>query len=346
MTKITLSKGLNKPSPLDTLAQLAKCSENEDKLSLSAVTTIDNKQALLKRARRKYLGTGLSLRLVDAAKSNPNSILKKSYFNTYHCAKVLQVFASGKVKSSYCKNRWCMVCNSIRTAKLINSYKPILSEWNDKYFVTLTVPNVPAPALLHGINRMAYNFNKMRKRMQKQKKKKGKLKFIGLRKLECTYNAVRNDYHPHYHLIVRGEDVAKLAIKMWLEYYPDASDKAQDYRLADNNSCIEMFKYFTKVISKSSKGDRVIYADAMDVIFNCIRGKRTFQNFGFVKPKNMGEASTDDDDGLDLFADVYTWYQEVGDWCNVSSGEFLTGYKPTPEMEKLVNKIMVRKLHE
>lgn len=349
MSKIRFYSGKNKPVSLDTLAQLetsAKKGENsEDSLELSAVTTVDNKQALIKRARRKYLGTGLSLRLADAAKLNPKGLLGKSYYNTYHCAKTLLLYPSGKVTSSYCKNRWCMVCNSIRTAKLINQYRPILENWDDKYFVTLTVPNVPAPALPRTIDRMQYNFNRVRKRVTKRGSRGSKIKLIGLRKMECTYNANRNDYHPHYHFIIRGKSMAKMVVDMWLEYYPDANRKAQDFRPADNNSCIEMFKYFTKVISKTKKGDKRIYADAMDIIFNSIRKRRTFQSFGFVVKKEVGEAApTDVED--DLYADVYTWYQLQGDWIDITDGVGLTGYEPSEGMRDLVKKIMVRDLHK
>ena len=46
----------------------------------------------------------------------------------------------GKLSAKYCGNRWCLVCNSIRTAKLFAAYGPTLRSWEDAHFVTLTIP--------------------------------------------------------------------------------------------------------------------------------------------------------------------------------------------------------------
>ena len=131
---------------------------------------------------------------------------------------------------------------------------------------------------------------KLKKQYQRNKREK----VMGLRKLECTYNPTRNDYHPHYHLIIKGKRNAEDFLNEWLSRVPKTSYKAQDLRPADNKSSKELFKYFTKVVTtvKDKKGevkDRKIYADAMDVIFNDIKGKRTFQNFGFKAPKVISE---------------------------------------------------------
>ena len=45
---------------------------------------------------------------------------------------------------------------------------------------------------------------------------------------------------------------------------------------------IELFKYTTKLVSKSKKGYS-IYVYALDKIFNSMYGMRTFQPFGKVR---------------------------------------------------------------
>ena len=355
MTKIVNSDGLYKPknkpnkappdtSPLDTLAQLGTKHQNEADLHLKSCTCEQDKPTLIKRARRKFLGHGLALRLVDASKNNDASTLQKAYFNTYHCVGTLEVKHDGKVVGKYCKNRWCMVCNSIRTAKLIKQYKPVLDSWDDKYFVTLTVRNCIGLDLENTLGGMAATIRQIKDTFRKRHQRGKGEKFVGLRKLECTYNPRRNDYHPHYHLIVRGKDTAKEIVDLWLEKMGGTKRKCQDFKPADDNSCMELFKYFTKVISKTRKGNREIYADAMDVIFNAIKGKRTFQTFGFKMPKLQDDDGVKEDEMLlpeDVKA-VLTWNQDHGDWIDIDTGELFTGYRPSDGMRDLVETIQVR----
>ena len=331
-------------SPLDKLAQLATnkphTCENDD-FNLSSDTSINDIQTLLKRARRKYFGTGLALALVNTSKQNENSVLTKSYWNTFHCVSKLNVMSDGKITGNYCKNRWCMVCNSIRTARMINQYQPIIDSWENKYLVTLTVPNCVSFDLENTIKGMFGTFNQIRKRIQKRNQRKKCGKLVGIRKLECTYNADRDDYHPHFHLIVLGEDMASEIVDIWLDKYRHANRKAQDIRVADSNSSKELFKYFTKVISKSGNGGNQIYADAMDVVFNAVRGRRTFQPFGFKSSVLEAENSPKREN---YAVGVREWIQILGDWVDKDTGECLTGYVPSDGMKDLVeNKIVVRK---
>ena len=110
-----------KGNSLDTLALKGtnglRTPENgpDDDFETAAVTNITDRQTLLKRARRKYLTTGYVGALVDASGLN-DTHLQKSYWNTYHCARTLTLQSDGNITGRYCKNRWCLVCNSIRTA--------------------------------------------------------------------------------------------------------------------------------------------------------------------------------------------------------------------------------------
>jgi hypothetical protein len=100
---------------------------------------------------------------------------------------------------------------------------------------------------------------------------------------------------------------------------------------------MELFKYFTKIISNSSK-DRTIHIKALDTIFRAMYGKRVFQPLGIKKV---------DDDALfekiraELYADLpegntlYKWFEN--DWIDTSTGEFLTGYAPSDNVKTLVN---------
>lgn len=334
--------GSKKGASLDTLAQLGTSPENEA-LNLDSNTSQDDSKTLLKRARRKFFTNGLVIGLANAAEKSSTSVLEKSYWNTYHCSSTLQAFEDGTIAGKYCKNRWCMVCNAIRTAQSILTYVPVIRSWDDSHFCTATRPNVKAADLEKEIKELHHTFHLIKEKIKQQNKRK-KIDFtlVGVRKFECTYNAIKDTYHPHFHIVFKTRDQAITFMGEWMRRNPSANSKGQDIRPADSNSLIELFKYMTKVISKTGKGNRVIYADAMDVVFNSMRGKRTMQNFGFKLPKIEG---IDDSKVVDkgFATDVLQWQQCCADWVNVDTGELLTNYVPGEEFKRFVNeKIIVR----
>ena len=103
---------------------------------------------------------------------------------------------------NFCNNRFCPFCSWLkakRTAfELLELIKVV--EYTEKLafiFITLTVPNVPKESLREEIENFNISFNRLWKTKEFKAFNKG---FI--RKLEVTYNEERNDYHPHFHLVV------------------------------------------------------------------------------------------------------------------------------------------------
>jgi len=339
VSKGTPSKNAKNGVSLDTLAQLRTNDVPNDIGPLRKCTKQSDKKALLKRARRKYMGCNLALKLVDASKKNPDSELSPSYWRAFKCAGVMLVDFEGKVMGKYCKLRWCPVCNAIRSAKLINQYKPHFQDWVDPHMVTLTIPNVPGDQLKGAIKEMTTNFRKVKDSLNKTAKRNGRSKLIGVRKLECTYNVNRDNYHPHFHFLIEGKSNSVELVNRWLKTNPTANRKAQDVRQADDASLKEVFKYFTKLITNGPKGDRAIYADALDVIFNAVSGAMTFRSLGFTMKKSI---DTDAEKvSTENIASVWPWYKN--DWVNPETGEMLSGYVPGEGMIDLVeNKIKLR----
>ena len=187
-------KHTEKHTDVHTLAQLRK-------IPLKTAPPLQSAN-LKKRAKSKHFSNELSLALVDT-----KSELNQAYWNTWHCNEVLD--QNGKtITGRYCKNRWCNTCNRIRTAKLIKGYEKPLKELKDMQFVTLTIPNVKASALKTSIEDMIAEF----KRIQETFRKRG-TPIVGLRKLECTYNATTKTFHPHFHAGVSGKKVADELVK-------------------------------------------------------------------------------------------------------------------------------------
>ena len=360
LTKVTPTNERGKSASNFNQNEGDSANVSREELKLSLETCVQDTQKLVKRGRRKYLSAGLSLALVDACRQNEQSTLEKSYWNTFHCCGTLTEYENGALAGKYCKTRWCMVCSSIRIAKAINKYLPVIEKWESMenlYFVTLTKPTTESKYLKAEMRIRNRMFQKIKKKMDLQFRRGQRPRLQGIRKTECTYRIHSNEFHPHYHLLVRGERNANDLVKYWLECFADASPGGQDVRKADQNSAMELFKYFAKVIN-NDKGKRVIYADALDVMFNAMKGIRVFKSFGMTEGEKsiMGEdleKSTAKKILNNLAIGEYIW--QGHDWVKYkidhSTGEVLrenklTGYEPVEGMKNLIEKkIIVRKNH-
>lgn len=281
-------------------------------------------ETLTRRAKAKFITNGLIFPLIDL-----NSPLKNSYWRTWHCTNVL-LQEGHKITSQYCNNRWCIVCNRIRTAKMINKYYPVIkSELPDLYFTTLTFPNVKGEDLRQAISDMISNFQRIKDKMRNR----DQVKIKGIRKLECTTNYKRWDYNPHFHFLINGRDPAELLQKYWLLRYPQAYHKAQDIVKANDGSIIELLKYATKLVTKDdyTKLDNgqiqiQIHPKALDTIFRALYRKRTYQGFGIKLKLNedVEELKSEVYEEILSDIDVWKWDQDNSDWIS-TYGELLTG---------------------
>lgn len=365
--------------PLDTLAQLPstilQTVDNEQDIVLTESTKADNERAISNRAKRKFLSRELALGLVDVTKVKREKILEKikiegqtdqnlkdfneneqavkSYWNMFHCANEL-LREGDEVKGKYCKNRTCLICNSIRTAQNLNSYKPVLEAWKENmYMVTLTIPNCSGENLKSSIDGMFNTFTKIKNYLYQNWKRGKGVKFEGIRKLESTYNPIRKDYHPHFHILVHGKEAAENLLAQWMERTQHLGTKrsAQDIRKADENAALELFKYFTKVMTSTSKvdGERAIYLEAIDTIFKAVKGKRTFQPFGFKKAdyiedsEDLKEEENEPTEATDHTPETFVWNQELANWISTQTGEMLTKYKLSPSLQEIPKQMRLPK---
>lgn len=302
-----------------TLAQLSTTLHNplQDK-------SLSQKVSLQKRARSKAFTNGFIFDLIDL-----KSPLLKSYWTTFYCSSI--VLQDGKkISSKYCNQRWCLTCNRIRTAKMINGYHEPLSKLKQPYFITLTIPNVKAKYLKTSIERMNTDIRAITKNL----KKTYGLTVKGLRKYECTYNSKEDNYHPHFHLIIDGLEIGNKLIELWLKRVPTANRKGQDIRIGTSESLIELCKYFTKVISK----DNDYNPKALDIMFRSAKGKRTFQPIGIKKvvSEEIEEIQSQEIDFKEPQVEIWQYEKGAHDWVS-SQGETLTEYRPTKEDYKVIN---------
>ena len=212
-----------------------------------------------------------------------------------------------------------------------------MREWQEKQFVTLTVPNCSGPDLVDTIEQMKAVFNRIREQIKKQfQRGQREAPLVALRKLECTFNPRRRDFHPHFHLIVRDLATANELRALWLEHFPSASWDGQDVKPANDASVLELFKYFTKLVTSKEKDGRIISVGPLDTIFQAITGQRTFQAFNVTTTKEATDEEANElADQLEIET-IYEWDQAATDWVDKSTGELLTGYVPDEEFRKLV----------
>lgn len=292
-----------------------------------------------KRARAKFSQAPL----IDALCNLKNSQLTKKYQETKYCSEVLEQKGK-KITSRYCKNRFCKICNRNMTGKLINEYGDELEKLIDKRFITLTVPNVNGDQLRATIKKMTATVQKIQ-----DKRRKGKKQLItGIRKLECTYNVEKNNFHPHLHFIISGKESGDDLIKDWLNYWPAANIKAQENKEA--TECIELFKYFTKLTSNAGKQfsngtklkDEWHFPEAIDVIFTAIQRLRIIQSMGnFSKiDDTINEVEAIDVDGETLEVKQHDIYIFNGvNWFSPYTGVLLSSFKPSIHLNNYRKKI-------
>jgi hypothetical protein len=238
-----------------------------------------------------------------------------------------------------------MTCNAIRTAKHIIAYSPIVNEWEDACFLTLTQKTVDKEQLSWQISEMYRIFNSI-KLLAKTRYHRGKshFKLEGIRKIEATFNVLTDKYHPHFHIVLKTKEMGEFVMAEWLKRNCNAGIKGQNCKKADKYTLVELFKYMSKVIASTGKkpktpNERVINADSLDVIFNAMKGIRTVQSFGFSKPV-IDEDCNSDNLKVNCIADaVLQWNDEATDWIDADTGELFTGYKPNESFRKLIDNI-------
>jgi hypothetical protein len=301
--------------------------------------------------RNRSNSKNLSHTLAAALMQLPTAHNPKAYANTFFCASYI-VAEENRFKSKYCRNRWCLVCNRIKTAYYIDLYTPHLNTWKDKYLVTLTAPTIKKEDLKAEIQMYLDAFVRIKDKMRKQNQI-----LKGIRKLEITYNPIKKLYHPHFHIIIEGKNHANNLRDNWLKSFPNANIKAQDVQKADANSLKEIFKYFTK-ITADNKNEPTITLPALDAIFAAVKGRRVFQSFGF-KTKQRGEVT---DEQLNFYrdllaverqtiaatskqiddaqpqAEVYLWNAAAGNYLNY--GEPLTDYNGTTSAQDFAKRLI------
>jgi hypothetical protein len=285
------------------------------------------------------------------------------YGRARSCCEVVEQ-EDGTLTSTYCRSRWCLVCNRIRTGTLINRYLPILRLWEQDegvHFVTLTPPNVEGNVLREAVQEMKKQLRYCRRSIRETRG----MDFRAVENWEVTHNADRGDYNPHVHVAVRGKEQAAALREEWLKRWSEASEAGQDVRKWDGsvNGMKELAKYATKMIHPDRNERPPV--EVLDTIFRALHRLNLCNPTGFdveeerrragqdVEDVETGSETTarpeldeqeeDPFDDLEAVIPAYSdphahriWEWDGCDWVDPETGEYLTEWEPSDDDRALV----------
>ena len=305
-------------------------------------TDRNNKKALKGRAKRKTITQTVVLSLIKIAKEKGAQDREKAYRNTYYCQSRL-ITSGDRIYGSYCKNRFCSICCSIRKAELINKYFPVLKEWEDAQFVTLTVRAVQEHELYEHVRTVKKKFRQIIDLLKKRHQRGKGEKPIGIYSLECNFNPKAKSYNPHFHIIVPSRERADRLFWEWRKKWAKGQTSiwAQKIRKVKDTEAdlVETIKYGAKLFTspdmkKKSSLPPVIYAAALDNIHCAFSGLHIFGSFGLKLPQNNQFKKIQPKELKEY--EEWVFNAHVYDWMNFETGELLTDYRIPSELKLLL----------
>jgi hypothetical protein len=330
---VTQENRVDFTSSLDTLAQL----DNEPRKTTNASAY----ETLQKRAFSKYHTVKVLMPLIDLKNGR-----EKQYWNTFHCCNTLEQNSEGKIISKYCKNRWCIVCNRIRSGILHHTHRKSL-ETVPTRFITLTSNLTKKCLTMSDLDAtLDIYYKAWTKVWRNTKNKYGKLKC--LRKTEATFSFHNGWFHPHFHIILENNsDEADFVISQWKRIISEhdgfASKKGNKNLPMDEGAYAEIFKYLCKMydVTENKKTGKIDFvlpypAQKLDDIFSALKGRRIFQTYNLsdveIEDFEVENATIFMDEKRDYHT-VWNWEQELKTWLDYSTGELRTEWKDFTKKE-------------
>lgn len=296
----------------------------------------NTREALQKRAFRKKYSVPLHVNLAELRNER-----EQYYRNSIYCAERIEQGVDGRLRTHYCNGRLCPICQAIRTAKGINKYLPSIQSFSEPYFLTLTRRTVEGEHLRPTIRQMKEEFSLINDLARKQNK------VHGLRKIEVTYNGETGFFHPHFHMILDGEEVASFVLKEWLKRNRFSAHRdAQELRAiepGDNDETRILFGYITKLVTEVEEEKIPVPSEALDLIVWALFNGRTLQPYGSLI-QSKGDTERVDIDTVAYVSPeastigtsiIWGWEQQLATWVNKQTGAFLV--EPSTEKVRVKN---------
>lgn len=254
-------------------------------------------------------------------------------------------------KSNLCKNRFCPVCawrKARKDALGLSLMMQYIKQKEDKQFIflTFTTPNVTSEYLEDEIKHYNESFRRLSNRKHFKTIVKGYV-----RKLEITYNQKRDDYNPHFHVLIAvnksyfTDKRYYISQKEWLELWRDVTGmpeitqvRVQKVKQNNNKELYEMAKYSGK------DSDYLVNQGVFDAFYTALKGKQVLVYSGLFKDarKKLKNGELDylkeSDPTEYIYQIFYVWNQK----------EYLASeiYDLTEEEKREVNNQMINEIEE
>lgn len=204
-----------------------------------------------------------------------------------NCNSQMGVFDGGKFYGTFCRERICPMCQRRLSLKTYAQLQNVVGrlDVNNYLLLTLTVRNCKGWLLPSTITAMNKAFSLLWRTCLSHSVRGC------FRALEVTYNADRDDFHPHFHAILSVDDdyfssskyinVENL-ISCWRTCWNGDGDGWADIRpIKDIQSGVaEVAKYAVKPFDLS---DDDLTLNMLDSLYIALRGRRLTQSFGDIK---------------------------------------------------------------
>lgn len=195
------------------------------------------------------------------------------------------------IASNPCKNRFCPICawrkackDALKIAMMMEAIK--LEEKKEFLFLTLTTPNIQGDVVKNEIDRFNKAFHKLFKRRNVTRSIKGYI-----RKLEMTYNKERDDYNPHFHVLLCvnksyfTDTKSYISQKEWLSMWREVTDLPEITQvhiqkvqlIREGNAVNEIAKYSAKDY------EMVTNQDVFDIFYLALKGRQLITFNGLFK---------------------------------------------------------------
>jgi plasmid rolling circle replication initiator protein Rep len=220
------------------------------------------------------------------------------------------------VQAFRCGKRGCPICDFARSRKDSGKISVVMQHLKNEYdyeflFLTLTARNVSADNL----NQEIKDYSDSYKRLIETKEVKQMMKG-SVRKLEVTYNAEDDTYHPHLHIIIAVNksyftDRTYIKQQRWLELWrrskrDESITQVHIQKLKENagKEVHEIAKYSAK------HSDMLENEDVFYTLFTSLKGKRLLTYQG--KFKEVAKMYDQDllDDLIEKDETNYVWQVE------------------------------------
>lgn len=258
-------------------------------------TNTQKNQDILDKSTKKKRKNGVLAyfmeKLVSENVVSPETLERIKDCNTFMMMVADETMENKKQhKGNTCKNRFCPICawkKSRKDALALSVMMAYLKQKEKKEFIflTLTAPNVPADELEEEIKHYNQSFQRLMQRKEVSKVVKGYA-----RKLEITYNEERNDYHPHFHVLIVvnksyfNDKDYYISRDRWLELWQQVTKNptitqvdVRKVRSLRENRIYEIAKYSAK------DSDYLISQEVFEVFYKALKGKRLIVYSGLFK---------------------------------------------------------------